>query len=84
MSIKQQTDKNIALSEKLIKYLVHGKNIPELTQDVSFVPFSNTDTSLNKANAELLEVLSKEDKPVAKAQEPKNNKNNWKITPINF
>lgn len=84
MGIKKQTDKNIALSEKLIKYLVHGKNVPELPQDVSFVPFSNTDTRLNKANEELLEALSKDEKPVVKAEEPKSNKDNWIITPVNF
>ena len=83
MSTKKQTDKNIALSHKLIKYIVHGKNVPDLPQDVSFVPFSSTDKELNKANEELLENLSKE-KPVAIAEEPKTKKESWKIIPVNF
>ncbi len=84
MSNKQQTSKNIELTGKLLKYLVNGKNVPELPQDVAFVPFSNTDKKLNKANGELLESLSKEDKPVVKAEEPKNKKDSWIITPVNF
>lgn len=84
MSSKQQTSKNIELTGKLLEYLTKGKNIPELPQDVSFVPFSNTDTRLNKANKELLEALSREDKPVVIAQEPKSNKDSWEITPVNF
>lgn len=79
-----QTSKNIDLTHKLIRYLVKGKNVPELPQDVSFVPFSNTDKRLNKANEELLEALSKEDKPVAIAKEPKTIKESWKIIPVNF
>lgn len=84
MSSKMQTSKNIDLTQKLMKYLVNGKNVPELPQDVSFVPFSQTDKKLNGANEELLEALSKGDKPVVIAEEPKNNKDNWKITPVNF
>lgn len=79
-----QTAKNIGLTTKLIEYLVGGKNVPELPDDVSFVPFSYTDKALNKANQELLENLSKEDKPVAIAEEPKNKKDDWKIIPVNF
>lgn len=84
MSKKMQTSKNIDLTHKLIRYLVKGKNVPDLPQDVSFVPFSNTDKRLNKANGELLEALSKEDKLVAIAEEPKTIKESWKITPVNF
>lgn len=84
MSNKMQTSKNIELTGKLLDYLTKGKNIPELPQDVSFVPFSNTDTRLNKANEELLAALSKEDKPVVKAEEPKSKKDSWVITPVNF
>lgn len=83
MSKKVQTAKNIDLTQKLIDYLVKDKNVPDLPQDVSFVPFSSTDKRLNKANAELLESLSGE-KPVAIAEEPKTNKESWKITPVNF
>lgn len=84
MSNKIQTEKNIDLSQKLIEYLVNGKNVPELPQDVSFIPFSNTDKELNKANKELLESLSQQDKPVAIAEEPKSGKEAWKIIPVNF
>lgn len=84
MSNKIQTEKNIDLSQKLIEYLVNGKNVPKLPQDVSFVPFSNTDKELNEANKELLESLSQQDKPLAIAEEPKNKKESWKITPVNF
>lgn len=79
-----QTSKNIDLTHKLIKYLVNGKNVPDLPQDVSFVPFSNTDKRLNKANGDLLEALLKEDKLVVKAEEPKTKNESWKITPVNF
>lgn len=84
MGKKVQTSKNIELSHKLIGYLVNGKNVPELPEDVSFVPFSKTDKKLNKANQELLVDLSKQDKPVAMAEEPKTSKSSWKITPVNF
>ena len=84
MSKKMQTSKNIDLTQKLIAYLVGGKNVPVLPDDVSFVPFSKTDKKLNKANEELLEVLSKEDKPVVIAEEPQTDKDSWMLTPVNF
>lgn len=84
MSNKVQTEKNIDLSQKLIEYLVNGKNVPELPQDVSFVPFSKNDKKLNEANKELLESLSQQDKPLAIAEEPKSAKESWKIIPVNF
>jgi hypothetical protein len=84
MSNKTQTSKNIELTHKLIGYIINGKNVPNLPQDVSFVPFSRSDKKLNKANEELLESLSGEKKPVARADEPSANSGNWKITPINF
>lgn len=84
MSKQQQTTKNIDLTHKLIEYLVRGKNVPNLPGDISFVPFSKSNKRLNKANEELLESLNKEDKPVAIAQEPKNNTDSWKIIPVNF
>lgn len=84
MSKKVQTAKNIDLTQKLIEFLVKGKNVPELPQDVSFVPFSKNDEKLNTANEELLENLSKEEKPIAIAKEPKNSKTPWQIIPVNF
>ena len=84
MSKKIQTSKNIDLTQKLISYLVGGKNVPNLPQDVSFVPFSKSDKKLNQANEELLESLSKEEKPVVIAEEPKANKGSWNIIPVNF
>lgn len=84
MSKKVQTEKNIDLTNKLIDYLVNGKNVPNLPQDVSFVPFSKDDRELNKANEELLKNISKEDKPVVRAQEPLNKKDSWQIIPVNF
>ena len=84
MSKKAQTSKNIDLTHKLISYLMHGKNIPNLPQDVSFVPFSKSDKKLNKANEELLENLTQEGKPVAIAEELKGGKDAWKIIPANF
>lgn len=79
-----QTSKNIELTHKLIEYLVKGKDIPDLPQNVSFIPFSKTDNKLNRANEELLQVVSKEDKPIAIAEEPKSNKGSWKIIPVNY
>lgn len=84
MSKKTQTSRNIDLTQKLISYLVGGKNVPNLPQDVSFVPFSKSDKRLNKANEELLESLYKQEKPVVIAQEPKTSQETWKITPTNF
>lgn len=84
MSKKMQTSKNIDLTHKLIEYLVKGKNVPDLPQDVSFVPFSKTDKKLNQANEELLESLSSKEKPVIKAEEPKTNSGVWKLIPVNF
>ncbi len=84
MSKKIQTEKNIELTHKLIEYLIKGKDVPELPDDVSFVPFSNTDKALNQANDELLEKISSDEKPVVKAEEPKNKKDSWIITPVNF
>lgn len=84
MSNKVQSLKNIQLTHKLLNYLVHGKNIPNLPNDVSFVPFSQNDQKLNKANEELLEELKKENKPVVIAEEPKKTSGAWKIIPVNF
>lgn len=84
MSTKTQTTKNIDLTEKLITYIMKGKNLPSLPKDVSFVPFSKSDKKLNQANEELLESLSKEEKPVVIAEESKTNKGSWNITPVNF
>lgn len=84
MSTKVQTDKNIELAGKLLKYLTKSKDVPDFPQDVSFVPFSNTDKALNQANEELLEKISNDEKPVVRAEEPKNKKDSWIITPVNF
>ena len=84
MSTKTQTVKNIDLTEKLIAYIMKGKNLPSLPKDVSFVPFSKADKKLNQANEKLLESLSQEDKPVVIAEEPKTNKGSWNIIPVNF
>ena len=84
MSKKVQTSKNIVLTHKLINYIVKGKNVPELPENVCFVPFSKNDEKLNEANEELLMSLSGEDKPVVKAEEPKSSKGDWKIIPVNF
>ena len=84
MSKKAQTSKNIDLTHKLISYLMHGKNIPNLPKDVSFVPFSKSDKKLNQANEELLEIIYKEEKPVVIAEEPKVNRGSWNIIPVNF
>lgn len=84
MSKRMQTSKNIDLTQKLIEFLIKGKNVPELPQDVSFVPFSKSDKKLNIANEELLENLSKKDSLIAIAKEPKNSKESWQIIPVNF
>ncbi len=84
MSINDQSDKNISLTQKLIEYLVKGKNVPKLPKDTSFVPFSSTDEKLNEANQELLEKISQGEKPVVKAKEPKTDNGNWKLIPVNF
>lgn len=84
MGNKIQTSKNIELTQKLIRFLVKGKDVPNLPEDVSFVPFSKTDKNLNKANQELLESISKEEKPVAIATESKSIKGSWEITPANY
>lgn len=84
MNKKVQTEKNIELTNKLMRYLVKGKDVPELPQDVSFVPFSKSDKKLNEANEELLENISKGDKPVAIAKEPQTKKDSWEIIPVNF
>lgn len=83
MSTKLQTSKNIELTGKLLDYLSRGENIPDLPEDVSFVPFSRNNKKLNSANEKLVEVLNKE-KPVAIAEEPKTGKQGWKIIPVNF
>ncbi|MEK9176080.1 MAG: hypothetical protein AAB520_01410 [Patescibacteria group bacterium] len=84
MSNKLQTSKNIQLTNSLLSFLMHGKNIPNLPEDVSFIPFSQKDTKLNKANEELLGILTKEEKPVVIAEEPKKASGSWIITPVNF
>ena len=84
MSKKAQTAKNFKLTYKLVKYLLRGKNAPKLPKDISFVPFSNNDEKLNKANYELLKNIKNDEIPVAKAEEPKSSKNSWIITPVNF
>lgn len=84
MSTKSQTTKNIDLIYKLMEYLLKARDVPKLPKDVSFVPFSKGDKRLNRANEELLKNLTKEGKPVVKAEELTDSKQGWKITPINF
>jgi hypothetical protein len=84
MSNKVQTEKNIDLTHKLLQYLFNAGKLPKLPEDVSFVPFSNKNAALNRQNEELLASLSKEEKPVVKAQEPTSIKGAWKFTPVNF
>ncbi|MBI4058848.1 hypothetical protein HY404_01255 [Candidatus Microgenomates bacterium] len=84
MGTKTQTAKNIELTHKLIEYLLRGKNVPDLPEDVSFVPFSKTDKKLNKENDKLLKSIYQEGKRVAKAEESKTSKGSWEITPVNF
>ncbi len=84
MSKSKQTSKNIELTGKLLEFLANSKNLPKLPQNVAFVPFSNTDKELNKANEDLLESLSQEDKPVIKAEEPKTSQETWNLIPVNF
>lgn len=84
MSKKMQTEKNIKLTNKLIQFLIKGKNIPDIPQDVSFVPFSSTDKELNRINEKLLKDIYNKDKPVVKAEESKNNKGDWNLIPVNF
>ncbi len=84
MGKKVQISKNIELTHRFIEYLVKGTGIPDLPDDVSFVPFSKTDKKLNEVNEELLETLSTEEKPIAKVEEPETKTGSWKITPVNF
>lgn len=84
MTKKIQTSKNIDLTQKFIEYLLKGDNVPNLPENISFVPFSKNDIELNKANEELLESLIKDKNPVAKVEEPTSSKEAWKITPVNF
>ncbi len=84
MSNKAQTSKNIELTHKFISYLLTAKSIPNLPEDISFVPFSKIDSKLNSANEKLLESLTKEESPVARVEESKVNNGSWKIIPVNF
>ena len=84
MSIKKQTEKNIKLTNKLIAFLMRGKNVPKLPHDVSFVPFSKSDKELNKFNEKLLKEISNKEEHVVIAEEPKNSKDGWKLIPVNF
>jgi len=84
MSKKAQTSKNIELTHKFISYLLTAKSVPKLPEDVSFVPFSKFDSKLNTANEELLHILTKDESPVARVEEPKVNNGDWKIIPVNF
>jgi hypothetical protein len=81
MSTRTQTTKNLDLVYKLMSYLVEDKNMSDLPDNVSYVPFSQSDKSLNKANEKLLKKILEEGNPVVKAEQVNNS---WKITPVNF
>lgn len=83
MSTKLQTTKNIDLTYKLMEFLLHANDVPSLPDDVSFVPFSKGDKKLNEENEILLQRITKEGKPVVKAEELSAQNNKWKITLIN-
>ena len=83
MSNKAQTSKNIELTHKFISYLLTAKSVPNLPQDISFVPFSKRDSKLNSANEKLLKSLI-EESPVARVEEPQADSSNWRIIPVNF
>lgn len=84
MSQKTQSEKNIKLTHKFISYLLNADNLPDFPKDISFVPFSNEDIQLNKANEQLLSNLISSETPVAKVEEPEDDHKTWKIIPINF
>lgn len=84
MSTQIQTSKNIDLTHSLMDYIINSKNLVDLPQNVTFIPFSKHDKKLNAENEKLLELLKTQDTPIAIAQEPLNSKARWIITAVNF
>lgn len=84
MSNKAQTSKNLDLTFRFLESTSMGTGVNALPNDVSIVPFSNSDKKLNTANEKLIDALNSEGNPVAIAHEPTSKGENWKITPVNF
>lgn len=83
MSNKQQTEKNLALVEKLIHYLNKSSaQSIKRPENASYVVFSADDEELNKMNESLLQSLIKEKKPVIRAVEPKTKTGKWELIPL--
>lgn len=83
MSNKQQTEKNLALVEKLIHYLNKSSTLSvKRPENASYVIFSADDEELNELNERLLQSLIKEKKPVIKAVEPKTKTGKWQLIPL--
>lgn len=81
MSTKEQTDKNLQLSEELLEYL--SKNPQKGKQEnFSYVVFTTDNKVLNKANLRLVTSLVKEGKKVIKATKTNDKKSPWEFSSV--
>lgn len=85
MSKKQQTEKNLKLSVKLVNFIADNPRLSQsMISGASVVPFSLSDQALNQSNEKLIEELLEEGKTVVKAEETKDSKNPWKFTSVSL
>jgi len=81
MSNKQQLEKNLQLSEKLMQYLADNPSDSPTDKlgSVSFVVFTKNDNTLNEANLKLIDSLHEEGKKVVKAIQTLDKKAPWQF-----
>jgi Family of unknown function (DUF5647) len=83
MDKKTQAEKNLALMEKLTKYLFSHPEVDHtLPDDASLVILSAGDEALNEVNDKLIPGLLEEKKHVVIAQELANNTNAWEFSAV--
>lgn len=83
MSKKQQLDKNMKLTAKLADFIAsHPEVNKTIPSGASIVPFSFSDSILNRMNEKLIPGLREEGKKVVKAEETKNSKEPWRFTAV--
>ena len=83
MNTNTQAEKNLALMEKLTKYLLSHPEVDHtLPDDASLVILSAEDDALNEVNDKLIPGLLEENKHVVIAQELASDANAWEFSAV--
>lgn len=80
MSKNTITTTNVALSGKLMDFLVSKPEVSKKYYGYSYVVFSKDNSQLNEVNNDLVDDLKEEGKKVVKAEETNKKNNPWEFS----